>query len=123
MELETSEQLLNLQNRQKLLAVIEEEVFGLFRIPRGRTGQSKAGQLGLSIVESLDTLLLTVIAAAETGDAHERELLAVITAYRGSMMEQIHKNYLSMEHTFSPEDRSLVLYLTHLFERTVWSIG
>jgi phosphate:Na+ symporter len=121
--LETSEQLLHLQNRQRLLAIIEEDVFGLFQILKGRRGEGKAGQLGLSIIESLDTLLLTVIAAAETGDAHEQELLSLITADRGSLMEQIRKNYLSLEQNSSAEDRSLVLYLTHLFERTVWSIG
>jgi phosphate:Na+ symporter len=119
----TSERLLNLQNRQRLIAVIEEDVFGLCEILRGRTGKGKAGQLGLNIVESLDTLLLTAIAAAETGDPQERDILSVMTADRGDLMERFRKIYLSEEHNFSPEDRSLILYLTHLFERTAWSIG
>ncbi|MDE3119003.1 MAG: Na/Pi symporter [Nitrospirota bacterium] len=121
--LETSERLLNLQNRQRLLVAIEEDLFGLFEILRDRRGQGKAGRLGLSIVESLDTLLLTAIAAAESGDAHERELLSVMTADRGEMMERTRKHYLSMEQSLTPDDRSLILYITHLFERTAWSIG
>ncbi len=121
--LETSARLLNLQNRQKLIETIEADVFGLFRILRGRTGQGKAEQLGLSIVESLDTLLLTAVAAVETGDPDERDLLSVLTSDRGEMMERIRKSYLSVEHDLSSDDRSLILYVTHLFERTAWSIG
>jgi phosphate:Na+ symporter len=122
-ELRTSARLLSLQNRQALLAAIEEDIFGLCQILRGRTDKGKAGQLGLNVVECLDTLLLTVIASADTGDSDERELLLVLTADRGELMERIRKTYLSMEGSLSLDDRSLILYVIHLFERTAWCIG
>lgn len=120
---ESAERLLALQNCQKLLASIEEDVFYLYQIVHGRTGKGKAGQLAMNIVESLDTILLTTIAAADTGDPDERELLAVLTADRGDLMERVRKNYLSAELELSPEERALIPYVTHLFERAAWSLG
>lgn len=120
---EASERLLNLRNRQDLLAEIEKDLFGLYQTLRERPGGGKAAQLALGIVEVLDTILLTLLAAAETGEPGELETLGAMTADRGEMMERVRKSYLSAEENLAAEDRALVLYITHLFERTAWSLG
>jgi hypothetical protein len=38
-------------------------------------------------------------------------------------MEKIRRSYLSSEAGLSTEERSLILYVTNLFERSVWTLG
>lgn len=121
--LETSDMLLTIQNQQELLETIEEDVFNLVSTLQGWKKDSQSGKLGMTIVEGLDAMLLTLIAAEETREPEELTLLAELTADRGDAMERIRKSYLAAEQSLMPEERSMVLYLTHLFERVTWSIG
>jgi hypothetical protein len=59
-------------------------------------------------------------AAASSANICRRLVLA---ADRGDLMERVRKNYLSAELEISPEERALILYVTHLFERAAWSLG
>jgi phosphate:Na+ symporter len=120
---ELAEKLLNLRNRQDLLAVVEEDLLQQYEALRARPGGAKAAQLCAAIVEVLDTMLQTALAAAETGDREELALLAAMTADRGEMMERIRKKYLATEEEVTTEDRALILHVTHGFERIVWSLG
>lgn len=120
---DASERLLNLRGRQDTLATIEEDVFGLVQNLRDTPDTGPVRRLGLSIIESLDTLLLTVIEAAKAGDRQELELVLAMTADRGSIMEGIRRKYLAIDQELTPEERALVLSLTHLYERTTWLVG
>lgn len=120
---ELAEKLLNLRNRQDLLAVIEEDLLRQYEALRARPGGAKATQLCAAIVEVLDTMLQTTLAAAETGDRDELALLGAMTSDRGEMMEQIRKKYLATEEEVTTEDRALILHVTHGFERIAWSLG
>jgi phosphate:Na+ symporter len=120
---ELAERLFNLRNRQDLLAVIEEDVLQQYEALRVRPGGAKAAQLCAAIVEVLDTMLLTTLATAETGDAHELALLTTMTADRGETMEQVRKKYLAAEEEVTTEDRGLILHVTHGLERIAWSLG
>ena len=86
-------------------------------------GGAKAAQLCAAIVEVLDTMFQTMLAAAETGDRDELALLAAMTADRGETMERIRKKYLATEEEVTAEDRALILHVTHGFERIVWSLA
>ena len=120
---ELAEKLLNLRNRQDLLAVVDEDLLRQYEALRTRPGGAKAAQLCAAIVEGLDTMLQTTLAAAETGDREELALLAAMTADRGETMERIRKKYLATEEEVTAEDRALILHVTHGFERIVWSLG
>lgn len=120
---ELAEKLLNLRNRQDLLAGIEEDLLRQYEALRARPGGAKAAQLCAAIVEVLDTMLQTTLAAAETGDRDELALLGAMTSDRGEMMERIRKKYLATEEDVTTEDRALILHVTHGFERIAWSLG
>ena len=119
---EVAEKLLNLRNRQDLLGDIEEDLLRQYEALRARPGGAKAAQLCAAIVEVLDTMLQTTLAAAETGDREELELLRAMTSDRGEMMERIRKKYLATEEEVTTEDRALILDVTHGFERIAWSL-
>jgi phosphate:Na+ symporter len=121
--MQLAEKLLNLRNRQDLLKVVEEDLLQQYEALRARPGGAKAAQLCSAIVEVLDTMLQTMLAAAEAGDRDELALLSSMTADRGEMMEQIRKKYLATEEEVTAEDRALILHVTHGFERIVWSLG
>lgn len=120
---ELAEKLLNLRNRHDLLAVIEEDLQRQYEALRVKPGGAKAAQLCAAIVEVLDTMLQTTLAAAETGDRDELALLGTMTSDRSEMMERIRKKYLATEEEVTTEDRALILHVTHGFERIAWSLG
>jgi phosphate:Na+ symporter len=120
---ELAEKLLNLRNRQDLLAVVEADLLRQYEALRARPGGAKAAQLCSAIVEVLDTMLQTTLAAADTGDRDELLLLRAMTSDRSEMMEGIRKKYLTTEEDVTAEDRALILDVTHGFERIVWSLG
>jgi len=77
----------------------------------------------MNIVESLDAIFLTAIETTESGDGDDLDILITLTSDRGQLMEKIRRIYLSSEKDLSPEERSLILYITNLFERSVWMLG
>lgn len=77
----------------------------------------------MSIVESLDALLLTAIETTESDDESDLEILIALTSDKGQLMEKIRRIYLTSEKDITPEKRSLILYITNLFERSVWTLG
>lgn len=118
-----AERLLNLRNRQDLLKDLEEDLLQQYEALSASPGGAKAAQLCAAIVEVLDTMLQTTLAAAETGDRDELALLGTMTADRGETMERIRKKYLATDEEVTAEDRALILHVTHGFERIVWSLA
>lgn len=120
---ETLEWLLNVQNRQDLLASVDEDLLDLVKSLQGRAMGEKVMELAMSIVESLHIILLTTVAASETADPDEYQMLDTMTADRGGVMERIRKAYLAEEHQLPAEDRALIYHITNLFERLGWTLG
>ena len=77
----------------------------------------------MNIVESLDAIVLTAVDATESSDQTDLDILASLTSDKGQLMEKIRRSYLSSEAGLSTEERSLILYVTNLFERSVWTLG
>jgi len=123
LNLSTSETLLNVQNRHTLVASLEDNVYGLCKTLEGKTEGGESGRLAMNIVESLDAIFLTAIETTESGDGDDLDILITLTSDRGQLMEKIRRIYLSSEKDLSPEERSLILYITNLFERSVWMLG
>lgn len=120
---ETSGRVTNLQNRHSLLNYIEESLYSLTATLRGSGRSDKLQALVDRFVEGLDFVLLTALDAMESMDEFDIDLLITITADRGDLMEKIRKAYLASEEGLSYEDKSMLLHMTSLFERTVWMVA
>jgi hypothetical protein len=80
-------------------------------------------ELFLNFVEGLDAILLTAVDVVEGPDNSDVDTLIQITSDRGGLMEKIRKTYLSNEHQVGPDEKSLLLYVTNLFELIIWLLG
>ncbi|WP_309387803.1 Na/Pi cotransporter family protein [Cerasicoccus frondis] len=118
-----TEWLINLQNRQELLSTIEGACFSLCQELADSSTNDDVQQLGQQVIEALDTMILTAIAALEDNDAAECALLETMTSERGESMEQIRKRYLASADRVSASMRNQVLLITNIFERASWSLG
>jgi phosphate:Na+ symporter len=119
----TSEALLNVQDRHNLVAAIEDNCYSLVETLRKTPSEGKAASLTINIVESLDAIVLTAIDVTESSDQTDLDILASLTSDKGQLMEKIRRSYLSSEAGLSTEELSLILYVTNLFERSVWTLG
>lgn len=119
---ETSERVITLYNRQKLLDSLEEQ---LCELTRALTtwSHSKFGEtLFVSFLESMDTLMVTADEALKTGEPEEIDILLELTRDRSEVMSKMRKTYLNREQELSAEDRMNLLSITGLWERMVWSL-
>lgn len=120
MTAEDTEWLVGQQKRQELLDTLDETCCALTEAA-GELG-GEAAQLRTTIVEALDTLLLTAISGMAQADDEELAMLATMTRDRGPAMERVRARYLSSSLALSPETRSRVLQVTSLFERATWAL-
>ncbi|WP_269543154.1 Na/Pi cotransporter family protein [Cerasicoccus fimbriatus] len=120
---EHTEWLINLQNRQDLLNTIEGACYSLCKELGEQQASPEIHQLSQQIIEALDTMILTAIAALEEYDASECVLLETMTAERGESMEQIRRRYLASADQVSAGMRNQVMHITNVFERASWALG
>lgn len=120
MTAEDTEWLVGQQKRQELLSTLDETCCALTEVA-GELG-GEAAQLRTTIVEGLDTLLLTAISGMEQADDEELAMLETMTRDRGPAMERVRARYLSASDALSPEQRGRVLQVTSLFERAAWTL-
>ncbi|MDR3510912.1 MAG: Na/Pi symporter [Caulobacteraceae bacterium] len=120
MTAEDTEWLLNQQKRQELLGALDEACHELHQVSQ-EVGAA-AEQLRSSVVEALDTMLLTAISGMANGDDEELAMLDTMTRDRGPTMERMRGRYLAAFDAISPQERSRILQITSLFERTAWSL-
>jgi phosphate:Na+ symporter len=120
MTAEDTEWLVGQQKRQELLATLDETCCALTEVA-GELG-GEASQLRTTIVEGLDTLLLTAISGMAGADDEELAMLETMTRDRGPAMERVRARYLSASDALSPETRARVLQVTSLFERAAWTL-
>jgi len=123
LNISTSEALLNAQNRHSLVASLENNVYGLCKTLEGNTDGEASGTLSMNIVESLDAIFLTAIETTASGNADDLEILITLTSDKGGLMEKIRRSYLSSENNLSLDERALILYMTNLYERSIWTLG
>lgn len=123
LSLRTSESLLNVQDRHNLVVALEDNCYNLVATLRNSTVEGKVAGLAVNIVESLDAIVLTAVDVTENTDPADLDILVSLTSDRGRLMEKIRSSYLASEASLSTEERSLILYVTNLFERSVWTLG
>ncbi len=123
LSLRTSESLLNVQDRHNLVAALEDNCYNLVETLKNTSVEGKVAGLAMNIVESLDAIVLTAIDATESTDRTDLDILTSLTADKGQLMEKIRGSYLASEASLGTDERSLILYVTNLFERSVWTLG
>ena len=116
----SSDRFLNLLNRQNMIDSIEDTVYLLAGSIYRSNCSDTLKELFLNFVEGLDAIFLTAVDAVKGLDESDVETLIRITTDRGGLMEKIRETYISSEHQLGPEEKSLLLYITNLFELIVW---
>ena len=120
---ETSERVLNVQNRQSLLDSLEGCLHELTLV-LDTWSDTEVGQRFKNIfVEGLDSILINACEAVESLDPADLEMLDVLTHDRSEMMQKMRGTYLSSEEGLDADERDALLRVTMLFERTVWTIN
>ena len=116
----SSERLLNLINVQNLIVSLEDEIHQL-AVALNRSHRSSSLQpLTQDILEGGETILLSTLDAMNTRDNTDIALLKSITGDRGNLMESVRKSYLDSEEVLDQNDKSNLLFVTNVFERSVW---
>ena len=114
-----SEQLLLVTKSQEQLIGLERIVLKLVHILENHDLDTRAGALGVNIMESLDFIILTTIDAIESRDKGEIDDLSRITYDRTDLMEKFRRDYFNSEQELTRQERAFILDVTILFETAV----
>jgi phosphate:Na+ symporter len=118
----TGERLTNLHNRHQVIMGLEESILELVgAVERSRPTPPLSG-LVQNLAEALEFLLVSAAESVTTRDPGEADMLAGLSSDRGSLLGKIRDMYLSSEHQLTADGKSLLLALTTLFDRIVWSV-
>lgn len=116
-----SARLLALEQRLALVVSLTDTVHDFTTtLARLRAPGAASTPLLGSLLESLDTLLLTAIDAARASDPEDLALLLRLTADRGDLMERLRRQLLAADTDLDHARKSDLFYATSLFERAVW---
>ncbi len=122
MDRETSERLGNVHGREKLLELIEDSLHHLSTSVHAAPTTSALDTLISDFVQALDFLLMFAGDAARTLDQGRAEFLFDLSSDRGEMMGTIRSLHLAPDRALTADEKTLLLRLTNLFERTVWML-
>lgn len=114
-----SDRLIRAAKMQELLAGLEGVVHRIC-LALGVGGRGPAAEeLGRSVQESLDFVLLTAIEEREAPEGGGREEFALLGVDRGEVMDRVRKCYFGQPDALSGEDRNFIVDVTILFENAV----
>ncbi|MGB7136131.1 MAG: Na/Pi symporter [Acidobacteriaceae bacterium] len=103
------------QRKESTLRALEENAYLFSETLCGMAGH----ELAALLIESLDTILFTALAALESPGTLEIDMLVAMTDDRGGMMEEL-RNRHGLAQASSAGSLSALHYATTLFERNVW---
>ncbi len=110
-------------NKHRSIQMIESTVFDIVTCVNQITQDSHLQELADSIIESLDTVLLTLNDALSDGNEFDHQLLNQMTGDRSGVLKGIRNNYLANSEKLQGEDQAQLLKLTNLCERFFWLLG
>ena len=122
LSLELSEPVLQAVNRQGLIVSVENSLFQLGDYLARLPSPDALNQPAYNFIEGLDAILQTAMDAIESSDPQDIEILLAITADKGNVIKKIHGTYLSAQSTLELQDKSVLLNISNLFERIVWTL-
>jgi phosphate:Na+ symporter len=116
-------QLMTTTKLQEQLNHLEGIVFEFTETMQQTNVNTEAFELGKSIMESLDFMIMMAIDAVESNNEEEINMLSLLTKDRSQMMMKLRDNYFDSEYDFSQDDRNFILDVTILFENTVQALS
>ena len=114
-----SDRLIRAAKMQELLGGLEGVVHRICLALAGRGRGAAAEELGSSVQESLDFVLLTAIEEHEVQGGGVREEFALLDVDRGAIMDRVRTCYFGQGDALSGEDRNFIVDVTILFENAV----
>lgn len=112
-----------LQNRQTLLKSIDETVFIFVSTIFDSKLSDGLDKLIQNSTESLHVNFVTAFEATKSKDEFDVGILLKITSDRGALMEKIRKYHLSEDQGLNQGEKVVLLYITDLFQRTIWLLN
>jgi phosphate:Na+ symporter len=106
---------ISFQRKESTLRALEENVYLFAETLTGLAGEELAGLL----IESLDTILYSALAALESPGDLEIDILVNMTDDRSGMMEELRGRH-GLQQAGSTNHTSALHYATTLFERNIW---
>ncbi|MDY6972972.1 MAG: Na/Pi symporter [Thermodesulfobacteriota bacterium] len=120
---DTSERVLNVQNRQGMIVALEKGLYEMVLAMETWSPSAASRRFKHVFVEGLDTILITAAEASASLDQTDIEMLTAITHDRSEMMHNMRQTYLASEKNLTPDERMIFLRVTGLYERLVWTIN
>jgi phosphate:Na+ symporter len=114
--------ILALSDRERTLAQLATALEDLAAVVGPLRSDASAGPLATSLIESLDTILRTMVDVLERGDELDCMMLTEMTSDRGDLLEQARGAVVHRGGTTSPRAEVDLLLALSLFERTVWLV-
>ena len=110
-------------NRQKLLSWLEDALGVLCETLADLGDRPVLTRFGTSICESVDSVLLSLIDAMESGDRMTWDIARQLTGDRGAMMCNIRVRYLEMDPPLRRVELINVLLITNSVEETFFLLS
>lgn len=121
-DVEGSEQMISLANRNRLLGSLQESLDEFGDAIRATRKSEALIPLAEIFLESLDALLGAAIEGVESKDLSELDRIWKATHSRSDQMRSIRKRMLAGEHSLSDDERLDLINLTNCLERAVWML-
>lgn len=119
----TYERLNHLLNNQRLIQSIEDTLYDLATTVDATGRRSSLGELASTVVEALDTTVLTLQDVLADGDEFDKRLLRTMTGDRSDVLQRIRRAYLSEGTDLDADEKVNLLKITNLCERFFWLLG
>lgn len=116
------ERVLTSQKRIELLANMEECIFEVVRIPFHEKFSEEMRICHGNIIESMHTLLLSLIDLMGKYDREDKDLIFQLTEDRGDLMKRIHQQIRKTHPDLGFEEQQVFELLASRFERFVWMV-
>ena len=110
----------SMRNRQKLLVWLEDSLGALCETLAAGDDQSALAQFRMTICESVDSVLLSLVDAMESNDRVSWDIARRLTEDRGEMMREIRTEFLRRDPPLQHTEFIDVMRITSSVEETVF---
>ena len=113
----------SMQNRQKLLAWLEDALGVLCDALIERPARPVLNQFRTNVRESVDSVFLTLVDAMESDDRMSWDIVKQLTGDRGDMMRKVRADYMETHPPLEKNDLIDVLLITNAVEGTFFVLS
>lgn len=114
------ERVVRLQHRTENLSAMHEGLDEFVAVCRTARQWPSSGRVAEQMIESLHTLLSTLVDATASDDDGERAMLLTLLGHRDTLMERIRQRVLRENPDMPAAGQEALFSATMLFERVVW---